>query len=224
MAGNILRRGYLAGFGMTIGTVFGRIAGQEAAAHARGLTPTARARQMLTVCNACRYCEQFCPVFPAIERRTVVPGSPTCTIWPTSATTAASASTRASTRRRIPFGVNLPRALAEVRVESYRGYCWPPASCGGVRPPGWGGGPRARRRVHAPPAARRQPRRRACARVGRLLRGHPARRDGGAVRPGVSAGAGGARRLSGPGTGRRFEAGRCGRCRSVHGWRPSATP
>jgi tricarballylate dehydrogenase len=35
MAGNILLRGYLAGFGMTIGTVFGRIAGQEAAAHAR---------------------------------------------------------------------------------------------------------------------------------------------------------------------------------------------
>ena len=34
MAGNILRRGYLAGFGMTIGTVFGRIAGEGAAAHA----------------------------------------------------------------------------------------------------------------------------------------------------------------------------------------------
>jgi tricarballylate dehydrogenase len=34
MAGNILGRGYLAGIGMTIGTVFGRIAGQEAARHA----------------------------------------------------------------------------------------------------------------------------------------------------------------------------------------------
>jgi tricarballylate dehydrogenase len=34
MAGNILGRGYLAGFGMTIGTVFGRIAGKEAARHA----------------------------------------------------------------------------------------------------------------------------------------------------------------------------------------------
>jgi tricarballylate dehydrogenase len=31
MAGNILGQGYLAGFGMTIGTVFGRIAGEEAA-------------------------------------------------------------------------------------------------------------------------------------------------------------------------------------------------
>jgi tricarballylate dehydrogenase len=31
MAGSILGRGYLAGFGMSIGTVFGRIAGREAA-------------------------------------------------------------------------------------------------------------------------------------------------------------------------------------------------
>lgn len=31
MAGNVLGKGYLAGFGMTIGTVFGRIAGREAA-------------------------------------------------------------------------------------------------------------------------------------------------------------------------------------------------
>jgi tricarballylate dehydrogenase len=34
MAGNILRKGYIAGAGMTIGTVFGRIAGEEAARHA----------------------------------------------------------------------------------------------------------------------------------------------------------------------------------------------
>jgi tricarballylate dehydrogenase len=34
MSGNILGRGYLAGFGMTIGSVFGRIAGREAAKHA----------------------------------------------------------------------------------------------------------------------------------------------------------------------------------------------
>ena len=35
MAGNVLRRGYLAGIGMTIGTVFGRLAGTEAAHAAR---------------------------------------------------------------------------------------------------------------------------------------------------------------------------------------------
>jgi len=35
MAGNVLRRGYLAGIGMTIGTVFGRLAGEHAADAAR---------------------------------------------------------------------------------------------------------------------------------------------------------------------------------------------
>lgn len=35
MAGNVLGRGYAAGMGMTIGSVFGRIAGREAAKHAR---------------------------------------------------------------------------------------------------------------------------------------------------------------------------------------------
>ena len=34
MAGNVLGKGYLAGIGMTIGTIFGRIAGQGAAIHA----------------------------------------------------------------------------------------------------------------------------------------------------------------------------------------------
>jgi tricarballylate dehydrogenase len=33
MAGNILRKGYLGGIGMTIGTTFGRIAGEGAARH-----------------------------------------------------------------------------------------------------------------------------------------------------------------------------------------------
>ena len=34
MAGNVLGKGYAAGIGMTIGSVFGRIAGQEAARNA----------------------------------------------------------------------------------------------------------------------------------------------------------------------------------------------
>lgn len=38
MAGNLLTQGYLGGFGMTIGTVFGRIAGAEAAQFAARLT------------------------------------------------------------------------------------------------------------------------------------------------------------------------------------------
>jgi tricarballylate dehydrogenase len=37
MAGNVLGKGYTAGVGMTIGTAFGRIAGQQAARAALGL-------------------------------------------------------------------------------------------------------------------------------------------------------------------------------------------
>ena len=36
MAGNVLGKGYVAGVGMTIGTVFGQIAGREAASHVAG--------------------------------------------------------------------------------------------------------------------------------------------------------------------------------------------
>jgi tricarballylate dehydrogenase len=42
MAGNLLTRGYLAGFGMTIGTVMGRIAGREAASYAAARQPVTR--------------------------------------------------------------------------------------------------------------------------------------------------------------------------------------
>ena len=38
MAGNVLRKGYIAGIGMTIGTVFGRIAGESAARHASAMS------------------------------------------------------------------------------------------------------------------------------------------------------------------------------------------
>jgi tricarballylate dehydrogenase len=36
MAGNVLGKGYTAGVGMTIGTVFGRIAGAQAASARKG--------------------------------------------------------------------------------------------------------------------------------------------------------------------------------------------
>ena len=42
MAGNVLGQGYTAGVGMTIGTVFGRIAGASAARAAAGATPASR--------------------------------------------------------------------------------------------------------------------------------------------------------------------------------------
>ena len=58
---------------MTIGSVFGRIAGREAAANARELRRCAEADRLMVVCNSCRYCEGLCAVFPAMEMRRVFP-------------------------------------------------------------------------------------------------------------------------------------------------------
>ena len=66
MAGNILGKGYLAGFGMTIGTVFGRIAGAGGGDACAKLRRSREARRVMEICNACRYCEGFCAVFPAM--------------------------------------------------------------------------------------------------------------------------------------------------------------
>ena len=33
--------------------------------------PVDKALHVMAVCNACRYCEQYCPVFPAMEQRMI---------------------------------------------------------------------------------------------------------------------------------------------------------
>jgi citrate/tricarballylate utilization protein len=76
---------------------------REAAALARGALPLTadegEVARTLQICNACRYCEGFCAVFPAMTRRLEFP-RPISTTWPICATTAAPAITPASTRRR----------------------------------------------------------------------------------------------------------------------------
>ena len=60
-----------------------------------------KAERLMTICNACRYCEGFCDVFPAMEKRRSNSPRPISTIWPTSATTAGPAMPPASSRRRM---------------------------------------------------------------------------------------------------------------------------
>jgi len=82
------------------------------------------ARRDLEICNACRYCEGFCAVFPAVElRREFSAGDLSylanlchncrgcyyaCQYAPPH-----------------EWGVNVPHALAEVRAQSYAEYAWP---------------------------------------------------------------------------------------------------
>lgn len=83
-----------------------------------------RARHEIEVCNACRYCEGFCAVFPALElRREFSAGDLSylanlchncrgcyyaCQYAPPH-----------------EWGINIPRILSEVRAESYAEYAWP---------------------------------------------------------------------------------------------------
>jgi citrate/tricarballylate utilization protein len=84
------------------------------------------ADRLMTVCNACRYCEGLCAVFPAMEMRRTFPDGDLnylanlchgcgacyvdCQFSPPHA-----------------FDVNVPRTLAMARAESYEAYAWPRA-------------------------------------------------------------------------------------------------
>ena len=87
------------------------------------------ADRLMTICNACRYCEGLCAVFPAMEmRRTFAAGDlnylanlchqcgacyPDCQYSPPH-----------------EFNVNIPGSLAKLRNESYETYAWPRALSG----------------------------------------------------------------------------------------------
>lgn len=82
------------------------------------------ARRAMEICNACRYCEGFCAVFPAMTlRREFADGDLdhlanlchncrgcfySCQYAPPH-----------------EFGVNVPKLFAELRLETYRDYAWP---------------------------------------------------------------------------------------------------
>ena len=78
----------------------------------------------MSICNACRYCEGFCAVFPALERRLTFTGQDlgylanlchdcrecyySCQYAPPH-----------------EFNLNVPQTLASLRRESYSQYAWP---------------------------------------------------------------------------------------------------
>jgi citrate/tricarballylate utilization protein len=83
--------------------------------------------QVLTVCNACRYCEQYCPVFPAMERRLVFsPGD--LAYLANLCHNCGECLYACQYAPPHPFGINVPRTLAEIRAQSYEDACWPPSA------------------------------------------------------------------------------------------------
>lgn len=82
------------------------------------------AERQLRICNACRYCEGLCAVFPALERRDILSGGDITQLANLCHDCRAcfDACMYAPPHE---FDLNLPKALAEVRVRDYRRYMWP---------------------------------------------------------------------------------------------------
>ena len=82
------------------------------------------ARRQLTVCNACRYCEGYCDVFPAMERRRAFTDGELDYLANLCHNCRGCyyACQYAPPHR---FQVNLPTALEELRHGTYEAYAWP---------------------------------------------------------------------------------------------------
>ena len=84
----------------------------------------AEARRAMEVCNACRYCEGFCAVFPAMElRREFATGD--LNYLANLCHSCRGCYYACQYAPPHEFGINVPRVLAEVRAESYAHYAWP---------------------------------------------------------------------------------------------------
>ncbi len=84
----------------------------------------AEARRAMEVCNACRYCEGFCAVFPAMElRREFASGD--LNYLANLCHSCRGCYYACQYAPPHEFGINVPRVLAELRNESYARYAWP---------------------------------------------------------------------------------------------------
>ena len=82
------------------------------------------ARRAMEVCNACRYCEGFCAVFPAMELRREF-SSGDLNYLANLCHSCRGCYYACQYAPPHEFGINVPRVLAEVRAESYAQYAWP---------------------------------------------------------------------------------------------------
>jgi citrate/tricarballylate utilization protein len=83
-----------------------------------------RGQHVMTVCNACRYCEQYCPVFPAMEQRATF-GEADLVYLANLCHNCGECLYACQYAPPHEFGINVPQTLAEIRLRSYEAYCWP---------------------------------------------------------------------------------------------------
>jgi citrate/tricarballylate utilization protein len=94
------------------------------------------ATRQLDICNACRYCEGLCAVFPALARRTVLSAGDVSQLANLCHDCRACYDACMYTAPH-EFGLNVPAVLTEVRLEDSQRYVWPARVPGLLR--GWTG-------------------------------------------------------------------------------------
>jgi citrate/tricarballylate utilization protein len=82
--------------------------------------------RVLQVCNACRYCEGFCAVFPAMTRRLEF-GRADVHFLANLCHNCGACLHACQYAPPHEFGINVPQAMAQVRAQTYADYAWPPA-------------------------------------------------------------------------------------------------
>ena len=93
---------------------------------------TREAARVLAVCNACRYCEQYCPAFQALEQRLTFASADVNYL----ANLCHGCGECLYACQYAPpheFAINVPQTLAAARVVSYEQYAWPAALAGAFR-------------------------------------------------------------------------------------------
>ena len=103
---------------------------REASALAMGAlplsAPEAEVGRALQICNACRYCEGFCAVFPAMARRLEF-GKADIHYLSNLCHNCGACLHACQYAPPHEFMVNVPRAMAQVRGQTYSDYAWPRA-------------------------------------------------------------------------------------------------
>ena len=95
-------------------------------------TPEHEVARQMQICNACRYCEGFCAVFPAMTRRLDFTQHDVHYL----ANLCHNCGACLHACQYAPpheFAVNVPQAMAKVRVKTYQDYAWPQAFAGAYK-------------------------------------------------------------------------------------------
>jgi citrate/tricarballylate utilization protein len=96
--------------------------------HNKGITENeAEVARQMQICNACRYCEGFCAVFPAMTRRLSFDNKADLNYLANLCHNCGACLHACQYSPPHEFMVNVPQAMAKVRMETYMDFAWPSA-------------------------------------------------------------------------------------------------